>query len=203
MNQATCSITGSSFLCSCPQTHKGPTCAQQKIPPCEINNPCVAGTCTNDAENEAVCSCPRNRQGINCEIVIGCFSEDFGTLFQVSDRIAFNCSLGTVLAPGSNNVITCGANGEFSGEVPKCVYIQGENGSGSVAAQLSTWEVIKSVKWIMVMFIMSLGVLFSMFGIGFYAFVLAPWNDHSFAKFFKSGLGKVQDGLTILDAEDK
>ena len=127
-------------------------------------------------------------------------------MFQVSDRIAFNCSSGTVLAPGSNNVITCRENGLFSGAVPKCVRVLGEGESsgqiGSVG-ELSAWEVIKSVKWIMVMFIMSLGVLFSMFGIGFYAFVLAPWNDHSFARFFRSGIGKVQDGLTILDAEDK
>lgn len=127
-------------------------------------------------------------------------------MFQVSDRIAFNCSSGTVLAPGSNNVITCRENGLFSGEVPKCVRVLGDGESsgqiGSVG-ELSAWEVIKSVKWIMVMFIMSLGVLFSMFGIGFYAFVLAPWNDHSFARFFRSGIGKVQDGLTILDAEDK
>ena len=99
--------------------------------------------------------------------ILGCYSAEFQTMFNVGDRIAFNCTAGTVLEPGSQGTITCNENGHMNGPVPKCVHLQTEN-SGQIAAQLSSWQIIKNVKWIMVMFVLSLGVLFSMIAIGFY-----------------------------------
>lgn len=49
-------------------------------------------------------------------------ASEITTVFQFNDRIQFNCTGNTVLAPGSPREIVCRENGELSGGVPRCKY---------------------------------------------------------------------------------
>lgn len=202
-NGASCSINGAAFTCTCTAMFKGTTCNEPKAASCSVASPCANDPqviCTDSDIGEATCNCPSYRSGQYCQQISGCYSSDFDTVFQVADRIRFNCTPGTVLAPNSAHEIVCNADGQLSADVPKCVRIQTGD---AVAQRLTAWETVKAVKWIMAMFIMSLGIVFAMLGVAFYAFVLAPWNEHAFARFFKSGLSKVQDAVTVIENDDE
>ena len=166
--------------------------------PC-LNLPSI--TCIEDANNQPFCRCPPNRNGIYCENLIGCYSEYLHHTFNFGDPIRFNCTEGSTLNLPDNEVVTCLANGEFDLEIPKCLYDRRRDlttstnfnqlfiSSSNIASSLTSrqvWQLIKSVKWLLALFITSIGVLISLCLVSCYAFIFAPWNQHQLGKSCRS-----------------
>lgn len=66
-NGGQCSSFGPSYQCQCPTGYTGKNCEQQDI--CNVRNPCICGTCQNDASNPFgfKCFCPAGYTGQRCE----------------------------------------------------------------------------------------------------------------------------------------
>lgn len=100
-NGGTCSVSGSSFVCSCPPGFTGATCATS---PCSAN-PCGPGTCAVNTNTAAgyTCSCPSGYSGANCE----------QSLCSPNPCANGQCQLNSA-APGG---FTCACPAGFSGQL--------------------------------------------------------------------------------------
>ena len=114
-----------------------------------------------------------------------CYSPDLNYNFNLGQMINFDCAEGTILSDSNAQRIQCLPNGQFSHSIPKCLPVN-SNFASTNLQNLSPWQIITSIKWLFIIFIISLGIIFSMIGLFIYAFILAPWNDHKLAICLKS-----------------
>ncbi|CAD5124310.1 DgyrCDS12602 [Dimorphilus gyrociliatus] len=68
-NSGTCSVSGSTFSCDCrDRRYTGSTCT---LNICDVNNPCIRGTCIGQVNDNPRCQCPSDYTGDRCQTFIG------------------------------------------------------------------------------------------------------------------------------------